>query len=142
MRVLLDTNVVSEWVKLSPDPGVVGWLGTLDDDRAYISVVTLAELSKGIALLRPSRRRDALELRLRQDLIRRFAGRVLPVDQPVAEAWGLLIAVAQRRGAMIDAMDGFLAATADVHGLTLATRNQKDFARIDVNLLNPRMRKV
>lgn len=137
MRFLLDTNVASEWVRPSPDAGVVAWLAALDEDRAYLSVITIAELSRAIALMRPSRRREALDLWLNQDLIDRFSGRILGIDQAVAEAWGPIMAQARKSGATLDAMDGFLAATAHIHDLTLATRNERDFARLDLRLANP-----
>jgi predicted nucleic acid-binding protein len=124
---LLDTNVVSEWVKPRPDRGVVVWLSEVDEDRVFISVVTLGELRHGIERLRPGRRRSQLDEWLSDELPLRFAGRVLPIDATVADAWGTIVARRDRVGHPIGAMDGLIAATAEVHGLTLVTRNAADF---------------
>ena len=83
------------------------------------------------------RRRGALFAWLADELPARFAGRILPIDPPVAERWGDLMAQARRSGVALSAMDGFFAATALVHNLTLATRNARDFAQLGVPMLNP-----
>ena len=127
MSFLLDTNVVSEWVKPRPDPRVVAWLADVDEDRVFISVVTIAELRHGIERLPSSRRRVRLDDFLREDLTQRFEGRVLPIDTAVASAWGTIVARRERIGRPISTMDAFMAATADVHDLTLVTRNASDF---------------
>jgi predicted nucleic acid-binding protein len=127
MTFLLDTNVVSEWVKPQPNPSVVAWLADVDEDRTFISVITLAELRSGIAALATGRRRDRLESWLAHDLPTRFEGRVLLIDAAVADGWGRITASAKTTGRSIHAMDAFLAATAHVHQLTLVTRNVSDF---------------
>ena len=108
-----------------------------DEDRAFISVVTLAEIRRGVALMQTGRRRDALAHWLADDLVDRFAGRILPVDERTAFAWGDLMAEAKRRGLGLASMDGFLAATTIAHGLTLVTRNVQDFRGLAVELLDP-----
>ena len=137
MRFLLDTNVLSETRRPEPDPRVLEWLDRLDEDRAFISVVTLAEIRRGVALMAHGRRRDALANWLAGDLIDRFEGQILIVDEKVAFAWGDLMAEAKRRGAGLASMDGLIAATATAHGLTLVTRNVPDFRGLDVELLDP-----
>lgn len=137
MNLLLDTNVLSEVQRPAPSPKVLAWLDTIDEDRAFISVASIAELRRGIALLEDDRRRTALAAWLAHDLPTRFAERVLPIDQPVAERWGDLMAQSRRSGVALSVMDGFFAATALAHGLTLVTRNVKDFAAFGVPLLNP-----
>lgn len=137
MRFLLDTNVLSETRRPEPDPRVLEWLDRLDEDRAFISVVTLAEIRRGVAVMAHGRRRDALANWLAGDLINRFAGRILIVDEKTAFAWGDLMAEAKRRGAGLASMDGLIAATAIAHGLTLVTRNAQDFRSFDVELLDP-----
>jgi predicted nucleic acid-binding protein len=124
---LLDTNVVSEWVKPRPEPGVVTWLAEIDEDRVFLSVITFGELRHGIDRLPPSRRRSRLDDWLRSDLALRFEGRVLPVDVAVAEAWGVIVARRERTGQPIGSVDALIAATAEAHGLTLVTRNARDF---------------
>lgn len=137
MSYLLDTNVVSELTRPQPEPRVVTWLEGVDEDRLFISVVTLAEIDFGIALLANGKKRDRLEAWLATDLLTRFDGRVLDVTQAIAREWGLVTAQMHRRGTPMDPMDGFLAVTARVHGLTLVTRNDGDFASTGVELFNP-----
>jgi hypothetical protein len=100
-------------------------------------VATLAEIRHGIELMPRSRRREALFRWLNDDLAMRFADRILPVDRVVAEAWGVVMARASTGGNSMATMDGFLAATAAVHGLTLVTRDAADFPGASVPLLNP-----
>jgi toxin FitB len=134
---LLDTNVVSEWVKPRPDPSVVAWLAEVDEDRTFISVITLAELRSGVAALAMGRRRDRLEAWLAHDLPMRFEGRVLPVDAAIADGWGRITASTKATGRSIHAMDAFLAATAHVHQLTLVTRDVLDFQAAGTPVLCP-----
>jgi predicted nucleic acid-binding protein len=84
MKVLLDTNVLSEVKRPAPEPKVLAWLDTIDEDRSFISVASIAELRRGIALMAEGRRRAALASWLAVDLPARFAGRVLPIDPAVA----------------------------------------------------------
>jgi toxin FitB len=137
VNLLLDTNVLSEVRRPAPDPKVIGWLDTLDEDRCFISVASIAELKRGIALMSDGRRRSALAAWLSIDLPARFADRILPIDQVVAERWGELMADSRRSGVALSVMDGFFAATALTKNLTLATRNIKDFASFGVPLFNP-----
>jgi len=134
---LLDTNVISEWVKPRPEPRVVAWLADVDEDRVFISVVTVAELRHGIERLPAGRRRERLDEWLRDALSERFEGRVLPIDAAVANAWGILVAQRARGGRPIGTMDAFVAATADVHGLTLVTRNAADFRSSVKSVFDP-----
>jgi predicted nucleic acid-binding protein len=124
---LIDTNVVSEWVKARPEPRVVTWLADADEDRVFLSVVTLAELRHGVDRLPGGARRDRLDDWLRRELPLRFEGRVLPIDAAVADAWGTIVAGRERAGRPISVMDALTAATAAVHDLTLVTRNASDF---------------
>jgi toxin FitB len=137
VNLLLDTNVLSEVRRPAPDPKVIGWLDTLDEDRCFISVASIAELKRGIALMSDGRRRSALAAWLSIDLPARFADRILPIDQAVAERWGELMADSRRSGVALSVMDGFFAATALTKSLTLVTRNIKDFASFGVPLFNP-----
>lgn len=137
MNILLDTNVLCEVTKPSPDPRVMHWIDGLDEDRSFISVVSIAEIQRGISLMNPGRKRDALAAWLGRDLPQRFEHRILPVDNIVAVAWGSLMATAKRRGKGMSSMDGLIAATAVSHELTLATRNQKDFEGYGIALVDP-----
>jgi|APThiThiocy_cv2_1041547.scaffolds.fasta_scaffold20334_3 predicted nucleic acid-binding protein len=137
MNVLLDTNVLSEVRRPAPDSKVLAWLDAIDEDRAFISVTSIAELRRGIALMNDGRRREALTAWLAEDLPARFAGRILPIDPAIAARWGDLMAQARQSGFALSVMDGFFAATALDRELVLATRNTKDFAPLGVPLLNP-----
>jgi toxin FitB len=137
VRYLLDTNVVSEFAKPQVDAGVSGWLADADEDRLFLSVVTLAELRRGVARLSDGARRRRLDNWLRHELPDRFEGRVLPIDVATADAWGEVVADRERRGLAISAMDALIAATAIAHGLTLVTRNARDFAPSLVGVVNP-----
>jgi toxin FitB len=134
---LLDTNVVSEAVKPLPDPGLVDWLARVDEDRTYLSVVTLAEIRRGVQRLSSGHRRKRLERWLLIELPDRFRGRVLTIDEPIADLWGRIVARAESAGQALNSMDAFLAATAQVNGLTLVTRNVRDFAVTGVPTHNP-----
>lgn len=137
MRLLLDTNVLSEVTRPAPDARVLEWLDGLDEDRSFISVVSIAEIRRGVALMDEGRKREALAEWLTRDLPQRFEQRVLPVDEPVALAWGDLMGLAKRRGRGLSSMDGLIAATAVARQLTLATRNTKDFEGFGVELFDP-----
>lgn len=131
---LIDTNVVSELIKATPAPEVAAWVDTTDEQLFYLSVLTLGEIRRGIVLLPQSKRRTRLEAWLSGDLLMRFAGRILDIDQEIADRWGHLSGAG---GATIPVIDGLLAATAIHHNLTLVTRNTKDMARTGVALFNP-----
>jgi predicted nucleic acid-binding protein len=127
MNFLLDTNAVSEWVKPRPNPGLIAWMESADEDRIFISVVSLAELHYGVERMAAGRRRSRLEHWLLHELPLRFESRILPVDANVAEAWGRTVSRSEAAGHPIGVMDAFLAATAETHQLTLVTRNVSDF---------------
>jgi predicted nucleic acid-binding protein len=134
---LLDTNVVSEWTKPRPNVGVLAWLDEVDEDRVFLSVATLAELRHGVERLVAGARRKKLDSWLRDDLPLRFESRVLPVTAEVADEWGCVIARREAGGRPLSMMDGLIASTALVHGLTLVTRNVNDFDMTVKSLLNP-----
>jgi hypothetical protein len=137
VNILIDTNVISEMTRPRPDPRVVAFLHQADEDRLFLSVATLAELSHGVALKSDGQAKRALEAWLANDLAERFSGRVVDIDPPIARAWGDLMASAKRRGLALHVMDGFLAATAMIRRLTLATRNVKDFEPFGVPVFDP-----
>lgn len=134
---LLDTNVLSEWLKLRPSPHVISWLKEVDEDRVFISAVTLAEVRYGIERLPASKRRNDLEQWLVNDMRLRFERRILPVDPDVADEWGRIVARAEAQGRSISSMDAFVAATAAVHELTVVTRNIRHFRFVVQNILDP-----
>lgn len=136
MNFLLDTNAVSEWVKPSPNLGVIRWMESADEDRVFLSVISLAELRYGVDRMPVGARRTRLEQWLRDELPLRFEGRILAVDANVAEAWGRTVSRSEAVGRPMGAMDAFLSATAEIHRLTLVTRNISDFPLLKA-VVNP-----
>ena len=134
---LLDTNCISELVRLKPEPSVMAWMQAAEEALLYLSVLTLGEIRKGLAGLPQGKRRMHLETWLEIELRARFAGRILPIDFPIADRWGLLAATAKRQGKTLSTIDGLLAATALHHNLTVVSRNVSDFADTRVQVLNP-----
>ncbi len=127
MSFLLDTNVVSEWLKPRPSPAVVSWLADVDEDETFLSVVTITELRYGIERMAPSARKTRIDNWLQQELLVRFDGRVLPVDLAIADQCGHLVARCETLGRPIEPRDAFIAATSEVYGMTLVTRNVSHF---------------
>lgn len=134
---LLDTNCISEIVRLKPEPRVIDWMEAVDESLLYLSVLTLGEIRKGVAGLPQSKRRTHLESWLELELRARFSGRILSIDGLVADRWGLLAAAAKRTGKALSTIDGLLAATALCHNLTLVSRNIRDYTNTQVPVLNP-----
>ena len=137
MSFLLDTNVVSEWVKAQPEPRVVRWLAEVDEDRVFISVITIGEIRHGIDRLSTGRRRSRLDDWLRNDLPERFEGRVLPIEVDVSDAWGAIVARCERKGHPIGSVDALIAATAEVHDLTIVTRDVAGFRSAAETVYDP-----
>lgn len=137
LSYLIDTCVISELVRPEPHPGVVKWISRADEDRLYLSVLTLGELHKGVAKLDDPARARKLRLWLEGDVMTRFAGRILPVDVAVARWWGKLTGAALTRGVTLPVIDALLAATAHRHAMPVVTRNVKDLERCGVEILNP-----
>jgi predicted nucleic acid-binding protein len=135
---LLDTNIVSELMKPRPNRSVSSWIERTSEALMYLSVITIGEVRKGIDLLRDDdRRRAALQSWLDRDVRIRFAGRLLPFDDGVAERWGQLEALARKRRLTLPTIDAQLAATALHHGLTFVTRNTADVAPTGVPVFDP-----
>jgi toxin FitB len=134
VKYLLDTNVIAELRKgVRANGNVRAWFATLDPDAIFLSVLTIGEIRRGIEGLR---RRDLPAARALDSWVHRLItehhARVLPIDLPVVEEWGRLSVPDP-----LPVIDGLLAATAKVHGLTFATRNVKDVSRTRVRLVNP-----
>ncbi|HEY6770220.1 MAG TPA: type II toxin-antitoxin system VapC family toxin [Candidatus Sulfotelmatobacter sp.] len=123
MNFLLDTNPISEWVKPQPNAGLTRWMQSVDEDSLFLSVISLAELRYGIDRMASGKRRSQLDEWLRYELPVRFEGRILPIDQSTAHTCGRIVRRAELLGRPIELMDAFLAATAEVHSLTVVTRN-------------------
>jgi len=131
---LLDTNVLSELRRKTPDAAVLEWFARRPASTLYLSVLTFGELRKGIEGVLDAKRRMTLTDWLETDLPAFFVGRILPVDTQVADRWGRLLSAA---GRPLPAIDGLLAASAAQHGLSMVTRNSRDFANLGLDVINP-----
>jgi len=132
---VLDTCALSELTRPAPDPGVASWFGAQDPEALYLSVLTVGEIERGIAVLRAGRKKTALASWL-ATLRSTYAERILPIDATVATIWGRLVARAERHGGALGVIDGLIAATALHHGYTVITRKITDFAVTGVSVLN------
>lgn len=134
MAFLLDTNVVSELRKSTPNPEVLAWHHRQRHAEAYTSTLVVGEIRQGIERVRPRdpQQADALD-RWLDGLLLTYRDRILPVTLEIAQEWGRLNAQPQP----LLAIDGLIAATAKVHHLILVTRNVTDVARTGITVLNP-----
>ena len=134
---LLDTNVVSELRKKRPDRRVKAWSDVQVADSLFLSSVTLAEIRYGIEKQPDPKFRKELATWLDHRLRPWFAGRILPVDEEVILEWRRMVARGREQSITFSQPDLFIAATAHVHSLTVCTRNEGDFLRAAVPVLNP-----
>lgn len=137
MNYLLDTKILSEWTRPRPDAAVLRFLAETDEDALHLSVISIAEIRRGIELLSPGKRRRDLDVWLANDLLPRFEGRILGIGPRVADCWGRMMANAERGGRTPSVQDTWIAAIAAVHEMTVVTRNVADFALLDVGIVNP-----
>jgi len=135
--ILLDTNVVSEWMKVVPDPEVIAWLDRQRPSQLHMSAVTKAEIERGIALLPDGRRREALRLAA-QVVFSALHGRCLAFDCAAALHYASILVRSKRLGRPVSVEDAQIAAIACANNLELATRNRKDFEFLDaLDLVDP-----
>jgi tRNA(fMet)-specific endonuclease VapC len=137
MKYLLDTCVISELVTKYPRLQVVDFVDALDSDDVYLSVITIGEIAKGIKKLPKSKRKQELNSWLKEDLLVRFDGKIIPLDTEVLMQWGILIARLELSGTTLPAVDSLIAATTLTHKLTLVTRNVDDFRGTEMEIVNP-----
>ncbi len=135
--ILLDTNVVSEPLKLTGDASVLTWIDAQIIETLYLSTISLAELRFGIAVLPFGKRREILHASLEQRILPLFVGRILPFDTAASEAYAGLRARARAEGRAIAPADGYIAATAMTHGLMVATRDTGPFKAAGLAVINP-----
>ena len=131
-RYLLDTNVVSELRKGRPHGGVLAWINQLQANQIYLSAVTLGDLQTGVELTRRQDPAKAAEIEFWVDQLAESL-QVLPMDAPCFREWARLMKGRAER--LIE--DAMIAATARIHHLTIATRNEKDFRQLGVQVLDP-----
>jgi len=134
---LIDTNVISEVVRKSPDKGVLNWLSGTTSELLFLSVLSIGEIRRGISKQVDAQRRSRIETWLETDLKPWFRDRILAVDTGVAERWGAVAAKADAMGRRAGVIDALLAATALHHDLVFVTRNVADVAHLGVEIFNP-----
>jgi len=137
MNFLLDTCVISELIARQPNPRVEQWIDSIDEDKLFLSVITIGEIKKGIEKLADSRRKGVLVEWLEDALLVRFRDKILPIDIPVVLTWGQLAAELEKQGKRMPAIDSLIAATCLQGGLGLVTRNESDFVHSGITVINP-----
>ncbi|PUE20699.1 VapC toxin family PIN domain ribonuclease [Limnohabitans sp. MMS-10A-160] len=135
--ILLDTNVISEPLKLSADAGVLAWIDAQSIDTLYLSAISLAELRFGIAALPAGKRKETLQLGLEQRILPLFADRILPFDAAASQTYANILSMARTQGKAISTADGYIAATAKRHGFIVATRDASPFEAAGLTAINP-----
>lgn len=137
MKFLLDTCVISELFKKTPEPRLEAWLGAQAERNLFISALTVGEVNKGIARLPVSQKRTKLQMWFDAELMGRFGDRTYSIDSETANIWGKLVAASEAKGRPISTIDGLIAATARVQGCVLVTRNTSDMPLSPEEMLNP-----
>lgn len=135
--ILLDTNVISEPLRLSPNPRVLDWIDAQALETLYLPAITVAELRAGIALMPAGKRRDGLHENLEKRLLPMFANRVLSFDMACTQAYAELLARARAAGLAIETADAFIAAIALTNSFAVATRDTSPFEAAGLNVINP-----
>ena len=134
---VLDTNVVSELMRPTPDPAMSSWVAERATSSLFLTAVTEAELRFGLAVMPPGKRRDGLRAGLERMLDTGFANRVLPFDSAAARAYAGIAATRRRRGRPVSQADCQIAAIAVARGMAVATRNVRDFEDMGIDIFNP-----
>jgi hypothetical protein len=124
-------------IKPSPNRGVIRWVEKQNPEILAVSAITIGEIQRGISRLPDSRKKTELTHWLENDLFAWFAGKILPMDETIARAWGMLQAASESQGKTLPVLDALIAATAGVHHLILVTRNEKAFSLAGIPTLNP-----
>lgn len=135
--IVLDTNVVSETMRLVPNAAVVAWLNGQDLQTLYLTAVSLAELRFGIAQLDEGRTKADLSMRLNMMLEQVFQGRILPFTDATAQVFADRMAAARRDGRSVGFQDGMIAASAATRGFSIATRDTSPFAAMGLTVIDP-----
>jgi predicted nucleic acid-binding protein len=135
--ILVDTNVVSEPLKTRGDMRVVAWLDRQPAETLFISTISVSEILFGVATLPSGKRRARLAEAFENEILRLFAGRVLPFDLQAARAYASLMSVARARGRSISTADGQIAAIAAANGFSVATRDETPFRAAGLSVVNP-----
>lgn len=137
MKYLLDTSVISELISSQPNPNVVQFVDSLDQEDIYLSTITVGEVAKAIQKQPDPTRKQSLQKWLYQDLLVRFDGRVIPLDANVMIRWGQLSAKVESIGIEFPAIDAMIAAIVLTHEMVLVTMYENDFKDTEIEVVNP-----
>jgi predicted nucleic acid-binding protein len=137
MNYLLDTCVLSEFTRRQPNVRVVDWLNSIEEEKLFISVISVGEIQRGIERLSDSHRKTELLVWMNNGLLERFAGRMVTIDVPTMFLWGSLTARLEAAGQPMGVMDSLIVASALQNNLIVATRNVADFLPGGVQVINP-----
>lgn len=137
MNYLLDTCVLSEFTRRKPEAKVIQWIDNIDEEKLFLSVITVGEIQRGVERLPESQRKTELLTWMNNGLIERFGQRILPLEAATMLLWGSLTARLEASGRSLPVIDSLIAATALQHNLILATRNVSDFSPCGVQIINP-----
>jgi predicted nucleic acid-binding protein len=135
--ILLDTNVISEPLRRTPNAHVIDWIDAQPLETLYLSAITIAELRAGVALLPAGKRKEDLRDSLERRVLPLFIGRVVPFDLGATQAYADLLARTRAIGVAVATADGLIAATAVAHGLIVATRDIGPFEAAGISVINP-----
>ena len=136
MKYLLDTCVISEMIKPSPDKKLLRWVENEPSASLFLSVITIGEIRKGLSKLPASRKKEKLTIWLNM-LLEEYSNRILLIDLTVAENWGEMQGRSEKKGAVMPSIDGLIAAITYTNNMTLVTRNENDFISANIPIINP-----
>ena len=137
MNYLLDTCVLSEFTRRQPDQRVMDWLNAIDEEKLFLSVITIGEIQRGIERLPDSHRKTELLVWMNNGLLKRFATRMIEIDAPTMFLWGSLTARLEASGQPMGVMDSLILASALQNNLIVTTRNVSDLLPSGVQVVNP-----
>lgn len=137
MNYLLDTCLLSEFTRRKPETRVIAWLDSIEEERLFISAITIGEIQRGIERMPKSHRKTELLVWMNTTLLARFAGRIIPVDAATMFLWGSLVERLEAIGQPIGVMDSLILASALQNNLIIATRNAADFLPGGAQVINP-----
>jgi predicted nucleic acid-binding protein len=135
--IVLDTNVLSEFMRPQPDECVVAWLNRQTRSNLFTTAVTRGEMLYGVLILPDGQRKTRLRKEVAAIFAVDMAGRVLPYDEAAADAHAAIAAARRAQGRPVNQSDVMIAGIARAHGATLATRNVRDFEACDIHLIDP-----
>jgi predicted nucleic acid-binding protein len=135
--IILDTNVVSEFMTSPPASAVLKWLNAQETTSLFLTTITIAEIGFGLRTMPKGKRRDLLNERFEQFVTTAFEQRILPFDEDAARIYGEVLGYRREIGRPISSLDGQIAAIARSRGFSVATRNTRDFEECQIDLINP-----